>query len=89
MSADQRTALRALVVALHRAGSIDPSRTSVEITADEHRCQVQLDAPLACGDHDVRAEIAPFLAVMRVIFTDLHVDNDQPTLRLRFSYEQR
>jgi hypothetical protein len=89
MSADQRTALRALVVALHRAGSIEPARTSVVITADERRCDVQLDAPLACGDHDVRAEIAPFLAVMRVVFSDLHVDNDRPTLRLRFSYEQR
>jgi hypothetical protein len=89
MSADQRTALRALVVALHREGAIDPARTFIDITADDGRCEVLLDAPAACDDSEVRADIAPFLAVMRVVFTDLHIDNDQPTLTVRFSYEQR
>jgi hypothetical protein len=89
MSADQRTALRALVVELHRARSIDPALTTLVISAVDDRCEVQFDAPLACGDSELRADVAPFLAVMRVVFTGLHVDHDHPTLRLRFSYEQR
>ncbi|MCU1544054.1 MAG: hypothetical protein JWM50_1919 [Microbacteriaceae bacterium] len=89
MSADQRTALRALIVALHRAGSLKPDASSVQITATKSRCKVLLRAALECDANDARADIAPFLAVMRVAFTDLHVDHDEPTLTLRFSYEQR
>jgi hypothetical protein len=48
-----------------------------------------LRAALECQAADRRADIAPFLAVMRVAFTDLQVDHDEPNLTLRFSYEQR
>lgn len=89
MSTDQRTALRALVVALHRDGAIDTGRTAISISADGERCDVHLAAPASCASSDVRSAIAPFLAVMRIVFTDLHIDTDQPTLTVRFSYEQR
>jgi hypothetical protein len=89
MSADQRTALRALIVALHHVGSLAPAASSVEIVASEGRCEVVLRAALECQAADRRADIAPFLAVMRVAFTDLQVDHDEPNLTLRFSYEQR
>jgi hypothetical protein len=89
MSGDQRTALRALIVALHRTGSLKPDGSSVRITDVDGRCEVRLRAALECQANDVRADIAPFLAVMRVAFTDLQVDHDEPTLTLRFSYEQR
>jgi hypothetical protein len=89
MSADERTAVRALVVALHGDRSFDPEEMTVEITGDGERCEVLLQAVLESVDGAQRSDIAPYLAVMRVIFSDLQVEHDHPTLTLRFSYEHR
>jgi len=37
----------------------------------------------------LRGQIAPYLAVIRVVFSDVKVEFSSPTLALRFSYEQR
>jgi hypothetical protein len=91
MSADERTAVRALIVALQGrpAASAEHSATTVEIRREGERCAVVLRAGDPGGARGSRSRLAPFLAVLRVMFTDLHVERDSEALTLRFSYEQR
>jgi len=37
----------------------------------------------------IRADLAPYLAVLRVVFGDLQVEHEAADVTLRFSYEQR
>jgi len=89
MSTDERTALRALIIAAHGHPSFDPSDSGIEIVERAGRCEVLVRASVAADDHAERSRLAPFIAVARVIFADLHVEHDSPALTLRFSYEQR
>ena len=89
MSADERTAMRALVVALQTRLAVQPNTAVIDISGHGSRCDVVMLISSETGDGTLRAELAPYLAVVRVIFSDLQVDHDQAELTLRFSYEQR
>jgi hypothetical protein len=89
MTTDERTALRALIVAVHGHPSFDPGASTITIAERAGRSDVVVRAGLADTTRAERARLAPFIAVARVIFADLHVDHDSPVLTLRFSYEQR
>ena len=89
MTTDERTALRALIVAAHGHPSFDPAASTIGITARDGRCDVVLCARIPTPDHADRSRLAPFVAVARVIFADLQVEHDSTVLTLRFSYEQR
>jgi len=90
MTTDERTALRALVVAAHGHPSFDPSLSTIDIAQRDGRCEVVMCASLRESDHAERSRLlAPFIAVARVIFADLQVEHDSAALTLRFSYEQR
>ena len=89
MSTDQRTAVRALIVAVaghpgYRPGSL---AVSIRVTAKTHRATIR--ASLDTTDNVLRGEIAPYFAVMRIVFDELKVEFARSTLTLRFSYEQR
>ncbi|MHB1170892.1 MAG: hypothetical protein ACYCZY_00020 [Lacisediminihabitans sp.] len=88
MMTDQRTALRALIVALFEEPSFDPASLSIALRSRGDECRGVLIARLGAADHAMRAVLAPFFAVMRVVFSDLQVEFLQPTLTLRFSYAQ-
>jgi len=45
-------------------------------------------ANLGLSHFVLRSTFAPYLAVIRSVFTDISIDFDAPTLTLRFSYEQ-
>ena len=89
MSTDERTAVRAFVVALHDAPSFDDETVEISIVRDGSRCEVVLRATVDSELNVLKGPLAPFLAVIRVMFSDLQVDHEQPALTLRFSYEQR
>jgi len=89
MSTDERTAVRAFVVALHDDPSFVDDGAEIEITRDGSRCSVVLRATVDSELNVLRGRLAPFLAVVRVMFGDLQVEHEQPALTLRFSYEQR
>ena len=90
MTTDERTALRALIVAAHGHPSFDPASSTIDIAERDGRCEVVMCASLRESDHAERSRLlAPFIAVARVIFADLHVEHDSAALTLRFSYEQR
>lgn len=89
MSTDQRTALRALIVALLEEPCYASGSLRIELTGSASRCRGVLTARLNTNDSLVRSVFSPYLAVMRVVFSGLQVEFQRPALTLKFSYEQR
>lgn len=89
MGNGQRTAIRALILALldERARRVGALR--IELRGEGGRCTGSLVAILGGGEPWIRTELEPYLAVMRIVFSDLRVDHGPGTLTLKFSYEQR
>lgn len=88
MTADQRTVLRALLVALHSQPRFDQHSLRIEIEETEGGALVMMRAIIDASDHTMRNSLEPYFAIMRILFADLHVDHLQPVLTLRFSYGQ-
>lgn len=88
MNTEQRTAVRALIVALFDRGGFDPDGFGILITRGAIGAEVQLTAKLDASDSVVRSELAPYFAVLQVVFRGVHVDFQPPTLALKFSYDQ-
>ena len=83
----QRTALRALIVAL--AG--DPrvkQAVSVMLADDGKRCSGTLTAGIDAPEHSMRTVLGSCFAVLRSAFPSFTVDFHQPKLIVRFSYER-
>ena len=89
MSTDQRTAVRALIVAITEHPSFDAARFDLSIDAMGNRCRAELRAGMPTSDSVVRSEFAPYLAVMRIVFSELRVEFSDSALTVRFSYDQR
>ena len=89
MTTDERTAVRAFIVALHDDPSFIDDGAEIVISRDGKRCEVLLRATVDSELNVLKGALAPFLAVVRVMFGDLQVEHEQPNLTLRFSYEQR
>lgn len=89
MSTDQRTAVRALVVALTGHHGFVPDEFSFRVDADGGTCRAELSALLSASDSALRSEFAPYFAVMRIVFAEVRVEFAESTLTLRFSYDQR
>jgi len=88
MSTDQRSAMRAFLVALFGHPAFTTTDFSVDVSGNGARCVVELTARLDCPESQVKSEFAPYFAVMRILFADLEVELEQPSLTLKFSYEQ-
>ncbi len=86
MAPDQRTALRALIVAVARHPGFHASAFDLRLRSDHGRAEVTVVAMVRGPEHAVRSEFAPYFAVMRVVFTDLQIDGEHPLRRLKFSY---
>src|SRR5690554_328139 len=89
MSYDQRTALRAFIVALHEGSARASDFMKVELYRDGGVFRVVLVAELEIADFTVRTRFAPYFAVLRVMFADLRLEYLHGVLTLSFSYEQR
>jgi hypothetical protein len=89
MSADERTALRALIVAIHSHCASEPFTATVDISDGGARYEVVVHIGSGNPHGSLRADLAPYLAVLRVVFSDLQVEHESADLTLRFSYEQR
>jgi hypothetical protein len=87
MNTDQRTVVRAIVVALCANPACDPKDLRIELTRKGSRCATVLQAGLITTNHLVRDDLAPYFAVMKILFSDLKVRFSEYTLELRFSYE--
>ncbi len=89
MVTDQRTALRALIVALTDDPAFIVGSMKITLSGTKSVCRGVLTAGFNESEIDLRSVLAPYFAVMRIVFTAFHVDYQHPTLTLRFSYEQR
>ncbi len=89
MVTDQRTALRALIVALSDEPTFVDGSMRITITGSKSVCNGTLTAQFTAGDYDIRAAFAPYFAVMRIVFAGFQIGFRDRTLTLRFSYEQR
>ncbi|HAM25704.1 MAG TPA: hypothetical protein DCP11_03125 [Microbacteriaceae bacterium] len=89
MATDQRTALRALLVALIETSNFDRSDLRISLSRSGPSYHGRLVANLTLSDFLIRSNFAPYFAVIRSVFTDMSIDFDAPTLTLRFSYEQQ
>jgi hypothetical protein len=87
MSAHQRTALRVAVLAV-AAGEelvIDSVRLVIEKTS--RGAVIIVDATVVSSASSWRASLAPFFAVLRVVFTSFQVSYHSPSLTVRFTYD--
>ena len=88
MSTDQRTAMRALLVAILSHPGVERDTFSIVITADGSRADGRIRASFSPADPAPRTAFAPYLAVFRVVFVDLQVDLAAASLTVGFSYDQ-
>ncbi|RKR73143.1 hypothetical protein [Frondihabitans australicus] len=88
MTSDQRTAIRAVVGAM----AVDPDTRSsslgIVLHDDAPMVRALIRVESSSPDVAIRQHYAPYFAVLRILFTDLHVDVSGSFLTLRFSYEQ-
>jgi len=92
MTAAHRTSLRALLVAFGESDSVRPDTVRIELEqgldTEEERVEARISVATASSESVVRHRLAPYLAVVRIVFDDLQVDPAPPLLTLRFSYDQ-
>lgn len=89
MGADQRTAVRALIVALVGQPAFEPESFELTLSPEGGKARALLRAGMQTSDSVVRSEFAPYFAVMRIVFSELRVEFSDSVLTVRFSYEQR
>lgn len=92
MSTDQRIALRAAVGAIFEHPAFDPRSFDLQIERTMHGAAVTIQVGFTPGESGARSDLAVYLAVLRVVFTELGVEfssrTPAPTLTLRFSYDK-
>ncbi|NIJ04259.1 hypothetical protein [Frigoribacterium faeni] len=88
MTAAHRTSLRALLVAFGETDAVRADTVRVELDTEEERVEARISVATASSETAVRHRLAPYFAVVRIVFDDLQVDPAPPLLTLRFSYDQ-
>ncbi|MCU1570735.1 MAG: hypothetical protein JWR33_1476 [Naasia sp.] len=84
MAFEQRAAVRALVGALGQR--LAARNVSVRVTGTR-RATFELSCSTDVGESHLNAVLAPYLAVLRAVFSDLSVAFARPSLTLRFCYD--
>lgn len=88
MTSDQRTAVRALVVAMAKSSSTTMSTLGIVLHDDDPLVRALVRVDNQASDAAIRQQFAPYFAVLRILFHDLQVDVNGSYLTLRFSYDQ-
>ncbi len=89
MGSDQRTALRALVIAILDEPTFEQDTLAIELDGRGEVCRGAVTARLDASEAFVRSAFAPYFAVMRIVFTSLNVEFRDQAVTIGFSYEQR
>ena len=87
MSVAQRTAIRALLVVFITIPGFNRDHLRIVLSRDGNRNYGVITAQVPITDHVLRSAFAPFLAVMRAVFTNLEPTFGRSELTLRFSYD--
>lgn len=88
MTYDQRTALRAFIVALRDLPEA-PGPLKIDIFPDRDMCSCVIVATFDMADFALRSRFAAYFAVLRVMFSELRIEYLHGALTLSFCYEQR
>ena len=86
MTVDERAALRALLLAAFTAPSFDPDGFRIEFVGEPRQVRGTVRARLDHRERATRSMLAPYFAVMRVVFPGLRLKTSQSDIRLEFSY---
>ena len=87
MTAAQRTAIRALLVVFITIPGFNRDHLRIVFSCDGNRSHGVITAQVPITDHVLRSTFAPFLAVMRAVFTNLETTFGRSVLTLKFSYD--
>ncbi len=89
MRTDERIALRALADAvLHDPGYVRRS-FRIRISVDGKDCRGYLSAEVRNSEQAVKFRLAPYLAVIRILFSSVEAKASASTLRIGFGYVRR
>ncbi|MGV8970271.1 MAG: hypothetical protein ACOH1J_07465 [Microbacteriaceae bacterium] len=89
MTVHQRTALRALLDALHHAPGCDPDELHLSISSTGSTCVAVLRVELHGNGAPLKTLLEPFLAVMHIVFARVRTDASPRSLTVQFSYGTR
>jgi hypothetical protein len=89
MATEQRIVIRAVILALFDHPGFDSDGFAMMIVREGSAAVVTLTAKLDDDESITRSGLAPYLAVLRIAFRDLHLTFQPPALTLRFSYEHK
>jgi len=87
MNAHQRTALRAAVIVVATGNEL--ARESVRLRIDKSRsgATITVTGRVISTDSSWRSTLAPYLAVLGVVFSGLRISYRSPSLTVRFTYD--
>lgn len=89
MTTEQRIVVRAVILALFDHPGFDSDGFAIMIVREGSTAVVTLSAKLDDDESVTRSGLAPYLAVLRIAFGNLHLSFQRPTLTLKFSYEHK
>ncbi|TBN55422.1 hypothetical protein EYE40_14530 [Glaciihabitans arcticus] len=89
MTIDQRTVLRAVLVALHGQAGFEPGSLDIKLVPHGVGYRLSLGARVDVPAGALHELLDPYLAVMQILFRDLRVEMERPALRLGFGYGHR
>ncbi|QYH34490.1 hypothetical protein [Salinibacterium sp. M195] len=87
MTSHQRTALRAAVLAVASGDELSKESVRLEIDKTPAGAMITVTAKVTSSESSWRSSLAPYLAVLRVVFTGLRITYRSPTLIVRFTYD--
>ena len=87
MTAHQRTALRAAVLAVATGDELDRGSVRLAIEKTPSGAMIIVHATVTSSESSWRSSLAPYFAVLRVVFTGLQVSYHSPSLTVRFTYD--
>ncbi len=87
MSPDQRTAVRALLMACLNRQSFDADGFGITITRNGSSCDVEWRMRFAEPTRRIRSELTPYFSVVGVVFGGVAVHSSSPAMTMRCHYE--
>ncbi|MEV8254491.1 hypothetical protein AB0O95_11075 [Rhodoglobus sp. NPDC076762] len=87
MNAHQRTALRAAVLAVASGGDLVAHTVRLRIERTPSGALITVTGRVGTSESSWRSSLAPYIAVLRVVFTGLQISYRSPSLTVRFTYD--
>jgi hypothetical protein len=87
MTASQRTALRAAIQAVATGDELARESVRLVIEKTDVGAVIIVTATVSSSESSWRSSLAPYFAVLRVVFTGLRISYRSPSLIVRFTYD--